>query len=103
MLGTLEFGHSISKLKHRNGKENIDKSLVIENPFGDTKNSVSELVPHAVNHGTYHRGNIKAMLRQMSYASAALRGRSIHIQKKPLSGDKNLFIFPKLIPDWITG
>jgi uncharacterized damage-inducible protein DinB len=54
-----------------NQKENIDKSLVIENPSGDMKTSVSELVPHVVNHGTYHRGNITAMLRQMGYASVS--------------------------------
>ncbi|MCY9160994.1 DinB family protein [Bacillus atrophaeus] len=50
--------------------EHIDKPLVIENPSGDLKTSVSELVPHVVNHGTYHRGNIAAMLRQIGYASA---------------------------------
>ncbi|CDQ41609.1 MULTISPECIES: DinB family protein [Virgibacillus] len=51
-------------------KENIDKQLVIEHPSGELMNtSVSELVPHVVNHGTYHRGNITAMLRQMGYAS----------------------------------
>ncbi|WP_174615292.1 DinB family protein [Virgibacillus ihumii] len=50
--------------------ENIDKSLVIENPNGDLmETSVFEQVPHVVNHGTYHRGNITAMLRQMGYAS----------------------------------
>ncbi|WP_047152265.1 DinB family protein [Aneurinibacillus tyrosinisolvens] len=55
-----------------NQKENIDKSLGIENPSGDLmKTSVSELVPHVVNHGTYHRGNITAMLRQMGYASVS--------------------------------
>jgi uncharacterized damage-inducible protein DinB len=54
-----------------NQQENIDKSLVIENPAGDMNTSVSELVPHVVNHGTYHRGNITAMLRQLGYASVA--------------------------------
>ncbi|MEY9869279.1 putative damage-inducible protein DinB [Peribacillus sp. B2I2] len=33
------------------------------------KTCVAELGPHVVNHGTYHRGNITAMLRQMGYAS----------------------------------
>lgn len=33
------------------------------------KTSVSELMPHVVNHGTYHRGNITVMLRQIGYAS----------------------------------
>ncbi|ALX48268.1 DinB family protein [Lentibacillus amyloliquefaciens] len=50
--------------------ENSDKPLVIENPNGDLmETSVFEQVLHVVNHGTYHRGNITAMLRQMGYAS----------------------------------
>ncbi|MGG0413307.1 DinB family protein [Peribacillus simplex] len=53
-------------------KEIIDKPLIIENPSGgQMKTSVAGLVPHVVNHGTYHRGNITAMLRQMGYASAS--------------------------------
>lgn len=31
----------------------------------------SEIVQHVVNHGTYHRGNITAMLRQMGHAGVA--------------------------------
>ncbi|MCP3033604.1 DinB family protein [Halobacillus sp. A1] len=51
-------------------KENVDKPIEIENPSGGLmKTSVSELVTHVVNHGTYHRGNITAMLRQMGYVS----------------------------------
>ncbi|UFJ42599.1 hypothetical protein LOK74_08945 [Brevibacillus humidisoli] len=30
--------------------------------------SYSEVVQHVVNHGTYHCGNLTAMLRQMGYA-----------------------------------
>jgi uncharacterized damage-inducible protein DinB len=53
-------------------KENLDKHLIIENPAGGLmKTSVAELIPHVVNHGTYHRGNITAMLRQMGYASTS--------------------------------
>lgn len=53
-----------------NKMENSDKPLVIENPNGDLmETSVFEQVPHVVNHGTYHRGNITAMLRQMGYVS----------------------------------
>lgn len=50
--------------------EGSDKPLKIENPNGDImETSVFAQVPHVVNHGTYHRGNITAMLRQMDYAS----------------------------------
>ncbi|MFP7233188.1 damage-inducible protein DinB [Bacillus subtilis] len=52
-------------------KEQLNKPLQIQNPSGGImKTTVSELVPHVVNHGTYHRGNITAMLRQAGYASA---------------------------------
>ncbi|KXZ23470.1 damage-inducible protein DinB [Bacillus nakamurai] len=52
--------------------ENINQPLVIEHPSGDVmKTSVSDMVLHVVNHGTYHRGNITAMLRQMGYASVS--------------------------------
>src|SRR5699024_4458828 len=47
-----------------------DKPLELENPNGDLmKTSVFEQVPHVTNHGTYPRGNITAMLRQLGYAS----------------------------------
>ncbi|WP_144635578.1 DinB family protein [Priestia megaterium] len=53
-----------------NQEENLNKSIIIENPAGGTmETSVNDLLPHIANHGTYHRGNITAMLRQMGYAS----------------------------------
>lgn len=46
-----------------------DRVIPIEHPkFGNLKSPVSALVMHVVNHGTYHRGNITAMLRQMGHA-----------------------------------
>nr|WP_255679561.1 DinB family protein [Brevibacillus humidisoli] len=36
--------------------------------FGELMTSYSEVVQHVVNHGTYHCGNLTAMLRQMGYA-----------------------------------
>ncbi|WP_336155181.1 damage-inducible protein DinB [Bacillus sp. 204(2023)] len=51
-------------------KEQLNQPLQIQNPSsGIMKTTVSELLPHVVNHGTYHRGNITAMLRQAGYAS----------------------------------
>lgn len=35
--------------------------------FGTLKTSYAELIQHVVNHGTYHRGNITAMLRQLGH------------------------------------
>jgi uncharacterized damage-inducible protein DinB len=39
--------------------------------YGVLKASNTEIVQHVVNHGTYHRGNVTAMLRQMGHAGAA--------------------------------
>ncbi|MCI3985635.1 damage-inducible protein DinB [Bacillus vallismortis] len=51
--------------------EQIDKPLQIQNPSGAImQTTIAELVPHVVNHGTYHRGNITAMLHQAGYSSA---------------------------------
>jgi uncharacterized damage-inducible protein DinB len=35
--------------------------------FGTFQARYAELIQHIVNHGTYHRGNITAMLRQLGY------------------------------------
>ncbi|CAH2715302.1 hypothetical protein BACCIP111895_02486 [Neobacillus rhizosphaerae] len=49
-------------------QEDLDASKTITHPmYGKLKTSLSELVQHVVNHGTYHRGNITAMVRQMGY------------------------------------
>jgi uncharacterized damage-inducible protein DinB len=41
------------------------------------------MILHVVNHGTYHRGNITAMLRQMGYASVPTDyGIYLYINKK---------------------
>ena len=39
--------------------------------FGTLRARYSDIVQHIVNHGTYHRGNITAMLRQMGFAGVA--------------------------------
>ncbi|MCY9398880.1 DinB family protein [Bacillus haynesii] len=49
--------------------EDPDDEITIAHPaFGEIKTPISELLHHVVNHGTYHRGNISAMLRQMGEA-----------------------------------
>lgn len=51
------------------GKKDPDEVISIEHPrFGARDLPVAELVKHVVNHGTYHRGNITAMLRQQGHA-----------------------------------
>lgn len=52
------------------GQSDLDKMIVIDNPYAGVRATrLSELLLQIVNHGTYHRGNITAMLRQMGHAS----------------------------------
>lgn len=52
-------------------QKDINEVVILDNPYaGRLETSVSELVQHVVNHGTYHRGNITAMLRQLGYPSS---------------------------------
>ncbi|MGO4184930.1 DinB family protein [Paenibacillus sp. MCAF9] len=45
-----------------------DKEMTIEHPkYGSLNTRFSEILQHVVNHGTYHRGNVTAMLRQQGY------------------------------------
>jgi uncharacterized damage-inducible protein DinB len=51
-------------------QENIEKLFVVDNPYaGLLETSISESVLHVVTHGSYHRGNIATMLRQMGHTS----------------------------------
>jgi uncharacterized damage-inducible protein DinB len=53
-----------------NNQEDLDKVTVLDTPWaGRRETSLSEMVLHLVTHGSYHRGNITAMLRQMCYPS----------------------------------
>lgn len=53
-----------------NSQEDIDKVIVVNNPYaGLLETSISESVLHVVTHGSYHRGNIATMLRQMGQTS----------------------------------
>lgn len=47
----------------------LDKAMTIEHPrYGSLDTRFSDILSHVVNHGTYHRGNVTAMLRQQGYA-----------------------------------
>ncbi|CAG9613383.1 hypothetical protein BACCIP111899_02598 [Bacillus rhizoplanae] len=53
-------------------KENLNEAISPEHPhFGRLETTVFELIQHVVNHGTYHRGNITAMLRQLGYTGTS--------------------------------
>ncbi|SFJ61471.1 MULTISPECIES: DinB family protein [unclassified Bacillus (in: firmicutes)] len=48
----------------------LEQTILLDNPFaGIRQTRLSEIVLHLVNHGTYHRGNISTMLRQLGHAS----------------------------------
>lgn len=51
-------------------QEDLDRSIVPEHPeYGKLETKLSELIHHVVNHGTYHRGNLTGMIRQLGHAS----------------------------------
>ena len=53
-----------------NNESDMDKEIFPEHPqYGRLETYLSELVQHVVNHGTYHRGNLTAMIRQQGYSS----------------------------------
>jgi uncharacterized damage-inducible protein DinB len=53
-------------------QDDLDKAISCEHPnFGRLETQLSELVQHVVNHGTYHRGNITTMLRQLGHQGAS--------------------------------
>jgi len=50
------------------GQSDLTRPLTIEHPrFGRLNTRHADIVEHVVNHGTYHRGNIAAMIRQLGY------------------------------------
>jgi uncharacterized damage-inducible protein DinB len=49
-------------------QEDMDKLITSEHPhYGKLETELLQLVQHVVNHGTYHRGNITTMLRQLGH------------------------------------
>lgn len=53
------------------GQGDLNKVISVDNPYaGSLKTSISEILIHVVTHGSYHRGNIATMLRQMGHVSA---------------------------------
>lgn len=50
--------------------ENTEGPISISHPrMGTLRTTYADVIRHVVNHGTYHRGNISAMLHQMGYKS----------------------------------
>lgn len=46
-------------------QQNLERTIITEHPrFGRCEFILNDLINHVVNHGTYHRGNVTAMLHQ---------------------------------------
>ncbi|SEQ48257.1 Uncharacterized damage-inducible protein DinB (forms a four-helix bundle) [Virgibacillus subterraneus] len=53
-----------------NSENDLDRPMELEHPhYGRLETQLSNLVQHVVNHGTYHRGNLTAMIRQLGHPS----------------------------------
>lgn len=51
-------------------QDDLEQTIELDNPYAGTRSTqLSEIVLQVVNHGTYHRGNISTMLRQLGHAS----------------------------------
>ncbi|RNB82195.1 damage-inducible protein DinB [Brevibacillus nitrificans] len=67
--GFMEIGE---KFKDFFAQTDLDAKAPYTHPaMGTIHVPYSEIVQHVVNHGTYHRGNISAMLRQLGHAGAS--------------------------------
>lgn len=71
-----EFANAFSELAEEyrarfRSQDDLEQTIVLENPYAGTRNiRLSAIILHLVNHGTYHRGNVSTMLRQLGHASA---------------------------------
>lgn len=51
-------------------QDDLERSISLDNPYAGLRQTrLSEILLHLVNHGTYHRGNVSTMLRQLGHAS----------------------------------
>lgn len=69
-METLFYDLSKSYLDFLNNESDLDKEISPEHPkYGRLETKLSHLIQHVVNHGTYHRGNLTAMIHQLGYSS----------------------------------
>ena len=65
-----KFVESFEELASQYSQKDLEQKIDLNNPWsGARKTAYSEMLFHVANHGTYHRGNITTMLRQLGYAS----------------------------------
>lgn len=55
------------------GQKDITSQTTINHPhFGTLQSNYADLIQHVVNHGTYHRGHISAILHQQGHKGASI-------------------------------
>ncbi|MDF2958498.1 MAG: damage-inducible protein DinB [Paenibacillus sp.] len=53
-------------------QDDPEKEILLNHPqYGSRVKPLSDVLRHVFNHGTYHRGNITAMLRQMGHSGVS--------------------------------
>jgi len=66
--GLLETSAKLFNLAECSTEESLQKPVTYKNLAGQQyTNPVSEILMHVINHGSYHRGQILTMLRQLGY------------------------------------
>lgn len=54
-------------------QKDITSQITINHPhFGPLQSNYADLIQHVVNHGTYHRGHISAILNQLGHKGASI-------------------------------
>lgn len=68
---TLLFSQLAEQFREWLGNQaDLEQSILLDNPYaGSRQTRLAEIMLHLVNHGTYHRGNISTMLRQLGHSS----------------------------------
>ncbi len=67
--GLLESSQQLIDSVENSGEDVLQTSLTYKNIAGEEyKSKVCDIIQHVVNHGTYHRGQIITMLRQLGFA-----------------------------------
>lgn len=66
------FADSAQQFRDFFGQISMEDTKAYTHPaLGTVHARYADIVQHVVNHGTYHRGNISAMLRQLGHAGAS--------------------------------
>ncbi|ANC78416.1 hypothetical protein ABE65_017070 [Fictibacillus phosphorivorans] len=55
------------------GRGDLSADITVHHPhFGTLNSTYADLVQHIVNHGTYHRGHLSAIVNQLGYKGASI-------------------------------